>query len=334
MFFSCKTLLFPLLAVGLALTSCKGSAPTAEAPALDSTRICRVVFSGDSALANVKAQCAFGPRVPNSSAIERCGDFLEAGFRRQGLEVINQRTVVRGWDGTNLRCRNIIATYAPERKERIIIAAHYDSRPWADHDADSTKHRTPVMAADDGASGPAVMLELARLLREVQPKVGIDFICFDTEDYGAPYWAPEAARADENTWCLGSQYWSSHPHREGYTARCGILLDMVGGRGSKFHYEGYSLQNAQEFVMRIWEAARYAGAEDYFIPEAGGFVTDDHVPMNTKALIPTLDIIPYRANGTFTPHWHTSHDTPDNIDPATLRAVGQTVLQFISEEQP
>lgn len=313
-------------------TSCEKSLTVDEA--IDSSRICDVKFNGDSAFNFVKAQCDFGARTPNSEAIERCGDYIVQKFKGYGLEVTEQRTTLKGWDGKSLRCRNIIAAYAPERTERVVIAAHYDCRPWADHDADSSKHRThPVMGADDGASGVAVMLEMARQIAKLNPNVGVDFICFDTEDYGAPYWAPEETKANDNTWCLGSQYWSKNPHRPGYTARYGILLDMVGGRDNKFHYEGFSLQYAQSIVIRTWEAARIAGAADFFPQANGGYVNDDHVPMNTIAMIPTIDIIPYRAGENFTPHWHTTHDTPEHIDPATLRAVGQTVMQLLSEEK-
>lgn len=331
-----KLPLLPLCALWCALSvlsACKGTQPTAEAAGIDSTRICAVKFNGDSALAFVKAQCAFGPRTPNSTAIEKCGDYLVQQFRAYGLDITEQRTTLKGWDGTALRCRNIIAAYRPELTERVILAAHYDTRPWADHDPDSSRHRNPVIGANDGASGVAVMLEVARLLSKIDPKVGIDFICFDTEDYGAPYWAPEATRNNDETWCLGSQYWSRNPHKKGYAARYGILLDMVGGRGSKFHYEGFSMQYAQELVVRVWEAARYADAADFFPQEPGGYVTDDHGPMNTIALIPTIDIIPFNPGGNFTSHWHTCTDTPEQIDPATLRAVGQTVVQFLSEEK-
>lgn len=327
-----------LLALGLALTACKSSKSSgeSEAPAIDSTRICALKFNADSAFAYVKAQCDFGPRVPNSAAIEDCGNYIEAKFKSYGLEVINQRTTVKGWDGTALKCRNIIAAYKPEATERVIICTHYDSRPWADADPDESKHKEPVMAANDGASGVGVMLELARQIAKLNPKVGVDFICFDAEDYGVPDWAPqEAQNVSSDTWCLGSQYWAENPHKEGYTARYGILLDMVGGQGAQFHFEGFSMKYAQPVVTRLWDAARYADAADYFPNSNGGYVTDDHIPMNEKAHIPTIDVIPFYTGGdsSFGPTWHTTHDTIENIDPEVLRAVGQTLIQFLSEEE-
>lgn len=322
-----------LLVSTLWLSACKGSsqATTDAASDIDSTLITPIKFNADTAFAFVKAQCDFGPRTPNSVAIEKCGDYIAAQFERYGMSITNQRTTVKGWDGTSLKCRNIIAAYRPEQTDRIVLAAHYDSRPWVDADADSTKHKTQaVMAANDGASGVAVMLEIARQLALLKPEFGVDFICFDAEDYGAPYWAPESEQAKSENWCLGSQYWAKNPHKPGYTARLGILLDMVGGRDARFHYEGYSMKYAQDVMVRLWDAARYAGAADYFVQQPGGMVTDDHVPMNEIALIPTVDIIPFNPSGGFCPHWHTSHDTPENIDPQTLRAVGQTVMQFIA----
>ena len=291
-----------------------------------------VEFSADSAMTYVQEQCSFGPRVPNSEAHRRCGDYIAAKFRSFGLDVTEQRATFTGWDGKRLDGRNIIAAYRPEEKERVIICAHWDSRPWADADPDSARHREPVMAANDGASGVAVLLETARKLAELKPAVGVDFICFDAEDYGAPYWgtAPE----DGSDWCLGSQYWSAHPHKAGYTARYGILLDMVGGRDARFCHEGFSLQYAQDIVAKVWSAAETAGAADYFLNASGGYAVDDHKPMNEVAGIPTIDIIPYvpSAPSSFGATWHTTADTPDNIEPATLRAVGQTILQVLADE--
>lgn len=313
--------------------SCKSSKTAAEnAETIDSSRLCRVEFNGDSALAFARAQCEFGPRTPNSPALEKCGDYIVAQFKAAGLTVTEQRTKVTGWDGKQLGCRNIIAAFHPERKDRVVLAAHYDSRPWAEKDADSTLHRTPVMAADDGASGVAVLLEVARHLQKLNLQIGVDLVCFDAEDYGAPYWAPENKRDDESTFCLGSQYWSKNIAAD-YKPRYGILLDMVGGANNRFYFEGFSLRYAQPVVTKVWDAARLAEAGDYFVQESGGFITDDHLPMNNIAGIPTIDIIAFNPDGGFPAHWHTTGDTMDKLSAKTLRAVGQTLLQVLSEER-
>lgn len=320
--------LLPSLALSLVLFSCKNAPQATEAA--PTTIATPVKFNGDSAFVTLQAQCAFGERTPGSTAHTKCGDYIVEKFKALGLDVIEQKSEAKMWDGKTFGLRNIIAQYNPTATERIVIAAHWDSRPWADADKDTANHRLPVMAADDGASGVSVMLEVARLLKDLQPKVGVDFICFDLEDYGVPYWG--TAPADGSDWCIGSRYWANNPHKPNYTARYGILLDMVGGKDARFHFEGHSLRYASAEMARIWDAAKTAGAGAYFIPEEGTYVTDDHVPMNEIAGIPTVDIIPYTKSG-FSPIWHTRQDTPDKISKETLQAVGQTLLQVLSEEE-
>ena len=294
-----------------------------------------VVFNADSALASIQIQCSFGPRTPESKAHQLCGDYIVEKFRSYGLEVTEQKTTVTGWDKKKLPCRNIIASYRPEMKDRIIFAAHWDCRPWSDNDPNKGNHREAVMGANDGASGVGVMVELARLLKDIDPKVGIDFICFDMEDYGAPYWGADEAPQDGSDWCLGSQYWARNPHVAGYAARYGILLDMVGGRNAQYRYEGFSLQYAPNVVQKVWASAKAVGADKYFLNEDGSWATDDHVPMNEIAMIPTVDIIPYHKGqeASFGPTWHTVNDTPENISVETLKAVGQTMVEVITNEK-
>ena len=328
----CATL---ALAATLVPTGCKNHNTTAASTDdTDTVAVTQVQFNADSAYASIVAQCNFGPRVPNSSAHEACARYIVGSFRRLGLDVTEQKADLRTFDGKVWHSNNIIAAYRPELPDRIIICAHWDSRPWADADPDSTKHRQPVMAANDGASGVAVMLEVARLLGELKPAVGIDFICFDSEDGGAPYWAESQAPDDGSDWCLGSQYWSRNPHRKDYTARYGILLDMVGGQDARFCYEGVSLRYARDVTLRLWDAAQRIGAGSLFLQQEGGYAQDVHVPMNEVAGIPTVDIIPFvQGEHTFGATWHTTADTPENISRETLRGVGQTLLQLISEEK-
>ena len=295
-------------------------------------------FIADSAYMFCQMQCDFGPRVMNSEAHERCGEWIASRFVQYGLEVTNQKTVVKGYDGTPLNSTNIIASYQPEKANRILICAHWDSRPWADNDSNEENWHKPVMAANDGASGVAVMLELARLLNSTSDSVaqtlpGIDFICFDAEDWGTPQWS-EAEDASD-TWALGAQYWAANPHREGYKARYGILLDMVGGQGARFFRERYSQHYAQNVVSRVWQAASVVGYGSYFPPQDGGAITDDHVPVNQVAGIPCIDIIPYYPDceeSSFGPTWHTVNDDMEHIDKNTLKAVGQTLVQVIFSE--
>lgn len=318
--------LLAILFAALLLSACKsGKSADQSAPAAD---LSAVRFNADSAFAFVKAQCDFGARVPNSPAHDRCAAYIVAQFKRYGLQVQEQKTTLKGWDGKQLKCNNIIASYRPELKDRIVLCSHWDSRPWADADPDSSKHREPVMAANDGASGVAVLLEIARQIKEINPSYGVDFVCFDTEDYGAPYWGKQSP--DQSDWCLGSRYWASNLPK-GYKPRCGILFDMVGGNDARFPFEYFSMKYAQDVVARVWAAAAAVGADNLFVQDDGTMVEDDHIPMNQIAGIPTIDIITNTGTG-FSETWHTTRDTPENISVDVLRGVGQTLIQFLHEE--
>lgn len=291
-------------------------------------------FSADSALIYCQQQCDFGPRTMNSEAHERCAEWIVSKFEQLGMTVMTQKATLTGYDGTPLKATNIIASYHPEVQDRIMLCAHWDSRPWADNDPDEANHKKPVMAANDGASGVGVMLEIARLLGSVECKVGIDFICFDAEDWGTPQW-DETSENDGDTWALGAQYWSANPHKAGYKARYGILLDMVGGQGARFYQESVSLYYASNIVKKVWRAAETVGFGSYFPNNEGGMITDDHVPVNEKAGIPCIDIIPHYPDceqSSFGPTWHTVNDDMQHLDKNTLQAVGQTLVQVIFEE--
>lgn len=297
------------------------------------------VFNADSAYAFTKAQCDFGPRNMNSRGHDLCGEWIVNKFREYGCKVTTQRVNLTGYDGTTLRSCNIMASINPEATTRILLCAHWDSRPWADNDPDQSNWKKPIIAANDAASGVAVMLELARIInngkaeKALRPQLGVDFVCFDAEDWGTPQWADVPDDAD--SWALGAQYWSKN-QPQGYEARYGILLDMVGGVGAQFFQEGISLQYAPEIVKKVWRSAREVGFGSYFPKRMGGMVTDDHVPVNRYAKIPTIDIIPFypdcKQSG-FGPTWHTLADNMENIDRNTLRAVGQTLVQVIYKEQ-
>ena len=296
-------------------------------------------FNADSAYAFTKAQCDFGPRDMNTRGHDLCGEWIVSKFKEYGCKGTTQTATLAGYDGTKLRSRNIMASINPEATTRILLCAHWDSRPWADNDPDSANWRKPILAANDAASGVAVMLELARIIgkskdeKAFNKQLGIDFVCFDAEDWGTPQWADVADNAD--SWALGAQYWSKNLP-QGYEARYGILLDMVGGVGAKFYREGMSMQYAPEIVKKVWRAAREVGFGSYFPKEDGGVITDDHVPVNQFAKIPTIDIIPYYADcqqSSFGPTWHTLADNMENIDKNTLKAVGQTLVQVIYKEK-
>ena len=302
------------------------------------TTVVTTAFDADSCYAFCAKQCDFGPRTMNSEAHELCGQWIVEKFRSYGMEVTEQRATLMGFDDTPLQGNNIIARYQPQLSNRILLCAHWDSRPWADNDPDPANHTKPVMAANDGASGVAVMLEVARVLcaDTCRLPIGIDFVCFDAEDWGTPQWSDLADDAD--SWALGAQHWAANVDAV-YTAankpRYGILLDMVGGQGAKFYQEGVSLYFAQSIVKKVWQAAETVGFGSYFVNDEGGTITDDHLPVNQKAGIPCIDIIPYYSDceqSSFGPTWHTVNDDMNHLDKNTLQAVGQTLVQVIFGE--
>ncbi len=290
-------------------------------------------FNADSAYIYLQEQCDFGPRIMNSTAHDKCEKWIIQKFEQYGCKVTTQKATLNGYDGTPLRSTNIMASYNPEATTRIMFCAHWDCRPWADNDPDSTNWHKPIVAANDAASGVGVMIELARILKGSGLELGVDFICFDAEDYGTPQWFEGEDPGD--TWALGAQYFANNLP-EGYAPRYGILLDMVGGVGAKFYREGMSMQYAPAIVKKVWNAARQVGYGSYFPKDDGGMITDDHIPVNQTANIPCIDVIPYYpdcAQSSFGPTWHTIADNMDNIDKNTLKAVGQTMVQVLFTEK-
>ena len=285
-------------------------------------------FDADSAWVFVENQVKFGPRVPNSEAHVACGNYLTSELKRFGAQVYEQEATLTAYNGTQLKAKNIIGSYNPENSKRVLLFAHWDSRPYADHDKDPTNQMKPIDGADDGASGVGVLLEMARQFSIKSPAIGIDIIFFDAEDYGTPEFVKEYK---ENTWCLGAQFWAKNPHVKGYKADFGILLDMVGAKNASFFKEATSMRYAPQIVEEVWSTARDLGYGKFFINAEGGAITDDHQYVILGRNIPCIDIIytdPESDNG-FGPHWHTQNDTMDNIDRETLKAVGQTVLQVV-----
>lgn len=290
-------------------------------------------FNADSAYHYIQIQADFGPRVPNTAAHKACGNFLAGKLEAFGAKVYNQYADLVTYDNTILKARNIIGAYNPESKRRVLLCAHWDSRPYADEDSDKKNHKKPILGVNDGASGVGVLLEVARQLQQQAPAIGIDIIFFDAEDYGIPSFYKGEYKS--HTWCLGSQYWGRIPHVEGYNARFGILLDMVGGKNATFYQERFSLRTANKQVKKIWDTAHRLGFGSFFPKEQGSEVTDDHLYVYNLRKIPCVDIISYdpESDKGFGDFWHTMDDNMSLIDKATLNAVGQTVLEVVYGEK-
>ena len=320
-----------LLAVSF-LISCGGCSDTPKKPDPAPPAVVAVsapVFNEDSAYSFIEKQCAFGPRVPNTAQHAACASYLISTMRLYCDTVLVQKGEVTTFNKVRLTIQNIIGRFNPESRNRVLLFAHWDTRPWADQD--SVRKDEPILGADDAASGVAVLMEVARQLSAQRLNIGVDIIFFDAEDYGARRSDP----GGEDSYALGTQYWCRNLEPPGYTANFGILLDMVGARGARFYHEGYSVQYASSFVDKIWAAASRAGFSSYFPYARGGYVTDDHVYPNQILNLPCVDIInssPGNPNSGFASHWHTHRDNLDIIDKNTLKAVGQTLLEVLYHE--
>ena len=290
-------------------------------------------FNADTAYMFVDKQVSFGPRVPNTAGHIACGDYLVAQLKRFGADVTEQNATVTAYDGTKLKARNIIGSYGLDKKNRVLLFAHWDTRPYADHDANSDNHYKPILGANDAGSGVGVLLEIARIIQSQSPEVGVDIIFFDAEDYGPPAFMDKQPEGE--WWCLGSQYWSKNPHVPNYKAKYGILLDMVGAADPTFYKEYFSKQYAAGIIEKVWSTARQLGYGRYFIDKNEGAVTDDHIPVNENLRIPSIDIIDHKvgAEHGFFPQWHTQKDDMSIINKETLQAVGQTVLEVVYKEK-
>ncbi len=321
--------IFYLLLLAVFMSSCQQKPAQTASPVPSAVVI--PDFSADSAYTFIADQVAFGPRIPDTDAHRRCAVYLVNRLQAAGATVHEQPFQARAFNGKVLNGVNIIGSFNTAASKRILLFAHWDTRPWSDHDPDPANYNTPVTGANDGASGVGVLLEVARQLGLKSPQVGVDIVFFDAEDYGAP----ESWQGNQqHTWCLGSQHWSRNPHQPGYKASFGILLDMVGAPGASFYREQISEHFAMDIVNKVWSAAHRLGHQRYFINAPGGSITDDHLYVNQLAGIPSVNIIQYDPNSEkgFGAYWHTINDTMENIDRNTLHAVGTTVLSVIYNE--
>ena len=300
----------------------------------------RCAFSADSAYTYIDQQVAFGARVPGSDEHKECGDWLEGQLIRHGAQVKSQYGKMINYAGQAQPLRNIMAYIEGNTPNAILLCAHWDCRPWSDEEEEYDNRFTPVIGANDGASGVAVILEIIRQLSirkakgEFIPTVQVLF--FDCEDMGTPSHFTGSQR--DHTWCLGSQFWAKEYQQTKLNSphsipaiQYGILLDMVGDPSATFPREYFSVQYANSQLEQIWRTASRLGYGRYFINHQVYPITDDHYYVNTIAGIPCVDIIDYKPNTEtgFADWWHTQQDDMRNINKQTLQAVGETVLTTI-----
>jgi glutaminyl-peptide cyclotransferase len=294
-----------VLCLGLLVASilaCQASPP----PAFDGQRAYRIL----------QQQCDFGPRQPNSPGHAQLRQYLLDRLSEYTHFVKTQDFVETdpiGGEAMNLT--NIIASFYPEKTKRLLLGAHWDTRPIANHDPHPALRKEPIPGANDGASGVAVLLEIARIISQRSPAWGVDMVFFDGEDSGR--------EEDLVGFCLGSIYFAAH--LGDYRPRFAVVVDMIGDKDLKLYEEGYSYSNAREYVDLIWSEAKTLGFS-CFVDSVGYFVYDDHVPLQ-DAGIPAVDLIDLDY-----PYWHTMEDTPDKCSPESLRKIGEVLLTTIYHE--
>ena len=316
----------------LVLAGCKNKeTKPAVVDAVDYTQVVAPVFSADSAYAFAAAQVAFGYRTPGSKAWEQCAAYIAGQMGRWCDTVVVQPFKATLWDGSVVPGRNIIASLNPTAAKRILLAAHWDSRMWADHDPDESNHRKPVPGANDGASGAAVLMEMARVMSQMPPSVGVDFVFFDVEDQGQPEWSD---RYEDNTWCKGSQHWAQNRHVPGYTAVYGVLFDMVGTDKPRYTKEQVSRYYAPGLTDKLWNAAAALGYAGIFVSQETDPILDDHLYVNQIAGIPMVDIVQNSGTTSFFTHWHTTSDNIDNLNAETMRTVATVTMKTIYGDYP
>lgn len=317
-----------LFCTALLCSGCAGKSPAATVATASGEdaagKLTAAAFDADSAYHYVSRQVEFGPRVPNTEAHRAAGRWLASELERHGASVTVQDVTLTAFDGTELHASNIMGSYLPEAPVRILLLAHWDSRPWADRDPDEARRTKPVPGANDGASGVGVLLEIARQLGREAPSVGTDILFVDAEDWGTDN--------REDSWALGARHFAANMPAGMKTPRAGVLLDMVGGKNAVFRREQFSQYYAPELVSSLWSTAGALGYASFFSDDTGGAITDDHLEF-IRAGIPVIDIIEFHPSTGFNPRWHTTADDMEGIDPSTLGAVGTTVLTWLRSQK-
>lgn len=299
-----------LIAACTTAAACNNAAPgeatreTIDAPA----------FDGDSAFALLERQVAFGPRVPGTAGHRAQLEWMTDFLRARADTVIVQRFTHRRANGDSVPMANVFARFRPEAQDRVLVLAHWDTRPMADQEENEADRSKPIPGANDGASGVAVLLQLANVLSSHSPPIGVDLLFTDGEDFGP------------GEMYLGAKYFAANKD-PGYRPFYGVLLDLIADQSPRFPIEGNSQSYAPEVVARVWDMAERLGYGSVFPSTTGGYIEDDHIPLN-QAGIRTIDIIDFDY-GPGNRYWHTLEDDLQNVAPGGLQAVGDVVTHLI-----
>ena len=282
-------------------------------------------FDEDHAFSYLVAQCDFGPRNPGSDGYYACLDYLITELDQSANEIILQDFSYQEQRyNKRYNLENIVARYNPDSEFQTIISAHWDTRPWADQEDLRQDRDQPIIGANDGASGVAILLELAKIMGENPPPIGVNLVFFDGEDLGVP--------GENSTYCQGSRFFAKNlPIPRPNEA---INLDMVGDKQLMLPIERYSLEYHPELVRHLWDRAKDMGL-DAFIGRVDYAIYDDHIPLNEIAGIPSIDLIDFKYPNSYANFWHTMNDIPENCSEESLGQVGALMVDYIynREEQ-
>jgi len=282
-------------------------------------------FDEDHAFSYLVAQCDFGPRNPGSDGYYACLDYLITELDQSANEIILQDFSYQEQRyNKRYNLENIIARYNPDSEFQTVISAHWDTRPWADQEDLRQDRDQPIIGANDGASGVAILLELAKIMGENPPPIGVNLVFFDGEDLGVP--------GENETYCQGSRFFAKNlPIPRPDEA---INLDMVGDKQLVLPIERYSLEYHPKLVRHLWDRAKDMGL-DAFIGRVDYAIYDDHIPLNEIAGIPSIDLIDFKYPNSYANFWHTLNDIPENCSEESLGQVGDLMVDYIynREEQ-
>ena len=300
-------------------------------PRASNFQLSDIPFDGERSYEMLKQICDLGPRFSGSPGMQRQQELLQAHFEQLGGQVSFQRFAVRHpLTGKEVPMANLIVKWHPDRQERILLCAHYDTRPFPDRDPDPRARRGKFIGANDGASGVAVLAEMGRWMPDLQSNYGVDFVLFDGEEL--------VYDDNRDPYFLGSRYFAQKYISDppDYRYRAAVLFDMVGDAQLELPQERHGLRwrDTRPMVNDIWATARRLGVTE-FVARPGPEVRDDHLMLHDIAKIPACDIIDfdYRKPGTRRNYWHTREDTPDKCSALSLAKVGWVVLEWLQNLQ-
>jgi glutaminyl-peptide cyclotransferase len=305
-----------------------GTSESAQRPPPSKQKTANIPFNGERAYQYLKEICAIGPRVSGTEGMARQQAYLKAHFEKLGSRVSLQEFTARHpQTGNPVKLANLIVECHPDRKERVLLCAHYDTRPFPDQDP--VDRRGLFVGANDGASGTAVLCELGNEMAQLKTNVGVDFILFDGEEL--------VFDGNRDPYFLGSEHFAREyvakpqPHRY----RAGVLLDMVGDAQLQLYREVNSMRTPQskQLTNDIWNIARDLGVREFLFGQ-GHEVRDDHLALNDIAKIPTTDLIDFDyPNSRGVSYWHTTQDIPEKCSPASLAKVGWVLKTWLERQK-